>query len=181
MDGAGKSTFGDELSALPEAAGRRVIRASVDSFHGPRAERYARGRTSPEGFYRDSYDYAALRRELLEPLRGGKAFRRKFFDVASDSRVDAASEHADPSSILVFDGIFLHRPELRSCWDFSIWLEVPWEKNHHLAKHPEWAANWRRYADGQRIYVGECDPASAASMVIDNSDLAHPLVIRGPA
>ena len=70
VDGAGKTTFGDELSAA--ITGRHVIRASVDSFHRPRAQRHARGRESPEGFYRDSYDYAALERVLLEPIRAGR-------------------------------------------------------------------------------------------------------------
>lgn len=51
VDGAGKGMFGDELAGLLDAAGRRVIRASVDSFHNPRVVRYRRGRQSPEGFF----------------------------------------------------------------------------------------------------------------------------------
>ncbi len=43
VDGAGKSMFGDELAQVLSAAGRRVIRASVDGFHNPRAIRYRPG------------------------------------------------------------------------------------------------------------------------------------------
>ncbi|KAF0805900.1 phosphoribulokinase [Alcanivorax xiamenensis] len=59
-DGAGKSTFADELWRMLRADEIRVIRASVDGFHNPEVVRYRRGRYSPEGFYYDSYDYEAL-------------------------------------------------------------------------------------------------------------------------
>ena len=174
VDGAGKTTFADELAQhLRET---HVIRASVDSFHRPRIERYARGRHSAEGFYRDSYDYEALESVLLGPLRAGRAFRRAVFDVASDAPVDSPVESAPAGSVLVFDGIFLHRPELRRSWDYSIYLHVPWEANHHLAKHPEW--NQPRYRDGQELYLRECRPDRLANIVIDNTDLARPVIVR---
>ena len=61
VDGAGKSTFADELARVLRGSARTVIRASVDSFHHPRAIRYRQGRDSPQGFFEDSYDYASLR------------------------------------------------------------------------------------------------------------------------
>jgi uridine kinase len=175
VDGAGKSTFGDELAGQLRRSGRPLIRATVDSFHQPRAQRYVRGRNSPEGYYRDSYDYPALKAALLDPLRAGEQFRRAVLDVDRDEAVDSDPETAAPGSILIFDGIFLHRPELRDYWDLSVYLHVPWEKNHHLPGHPEW--NVARYAEGQAIYLRECDPPSKATIVIDNTDLAQPLVV----
>ena len=71
VDGAGKTTFADELSDRLASSGRPLIRAGVDWFHHPKRVRYHRGRYSPEGHYRDSYDYAALRRLLLDPLGPG--------------------------------------------------------------------------------------------------------------
>jgi len=188
VDGAGKTTFARELAEHVEAAGRPVIRASVDSFHRSRAERYARGRNSAEGFYRDSYDYELLKASLLDPLSSGSGrFRRAAFNVESDAPVDSPLEDAVPGSVLIFDGIFLQRPELRRYWHLSILLDVPWEKNHHLLNHPEWNAGQpdpnspqHRYAEGQRIYFRECDPHGAASIVIDNTDLSNPIVIKAP-
>lgn len=174
VDGAGKTTFAGELADALH--GRHVIRASVDSFHRPRIERYARGRDSADGFYRDSYDYAALESALLGPLRAGRPFRRAVFDVMSDKPLEATPESAPARSILVFDGIFLHRPELREWWDFSIYLHVPWEENHHLPAHPEW--NVPRYRDGQQIYLRESEPERRADMVIDNTDLSNPVIVR---
>ena len=57
VDGAGKTVFGDELAHILAAQGRPIIRASVDSFHNPRAVRYWLGQHSAEGYLLDSYNY----------------------------------------------------------------------------------------------------------------------------
>jgi uridine kinase len=55
-DTAGKTTLAGELAE--GIAGRReVIRAGIDAFHRPRADRYQRGSLSPEGTYHDSFDF----------------------------------------------------------------------------------------------------------------------------
>jgi uridine kinase len=64
VDGAGKTMFGDELSRLLAMSGRSIIRASVDSFHNPKNERYRLGRNSPEGFFLDSYNYPPLNERI---------------------------------------------------------------------------------------------------------------------
>lgn len=65
VDGAGKTVFGDELAQVLRESGRRIIHASVDSFHHPRSIRYRLGRHSPHGFFRDSYNYAQLKASTL--------------------------------------------------------------------------------------------------------------------
>jgi len=47
--GTGKSTLADELAGILTARRRPVVRASIDSFHRPRVERYARGPLSADG------------------------------------------------------------------------------------------------------------------------------------
>jgi uridine kinase len=180
VDGAGKTMFADELRDILVPSGRSVIRAGVDAFHHPKPIRYRLGRHSPEGFYRDSYDYATLTRVLLDPLSPGGSgrFRRAIFDVDADVVVDAPDERATPGSILLFDGIFLHRPELRRYWDFSVFLHVEWARNHRVRRQPDKASP--RYSEGQAIYLRECRPSECASMLIDNDDLAGPVIVRPP-
>jgi hypothetical protein len=86
--GSGKSTFADELARRLEAVGRPVVRSTTDSFHSPRAVRYRRGRTSPEGYYRDSHDLGAIRKLLIDPFLAGTAIRVAAFDEPSDRPVD---------------------------------------------------------------------------------------------
>ena len=187
MDGAGKTVLADELAGRVRARGRQVIRASVDGFHHPRAIRYLRGRASPEGFYRDSYDLAALDRELLGPLGPGGhgRHRTRVFDVAADAPDVAPLARAAQASVLVVDGIFLHRPELAGRWSWSLWLAV--ERATSLARcvardgsgspDPGHEAN-RRYVEGQRLYVAEAAPHERATHVIDNNDVDSPVLLR---
>jgi len=87
VDGVGKTVFADTLARAVEAQGRAVIRASVDGFHNPRKDRYWRGGASPEGFYLDSYDYAGLKRRLLDPLgpHGSRIYCSAIFDNLTDA------------------------------------------------------------------------------------------------
>ena len=154
--------------------------------HRPRAERYGRGRTSPEGFYRDSFDYATFRRVLIDPFRDGAqtaattGFQLAAFDVVRDAPVESQWVTAPRDAVLIVDGIFLHRPELRDLWDWSVWLEVPAEVAFARmalrdGSDPDPAApSNARYRDGQDLYFREAEPLAAASVVVDNSDLAHP-------
>jgi uridine kinase len=186
IDGAGKTTFADALADVFAEDGSAVFRASIDDFHRPRAERHARGRRSPEGYYRDSYDYATFRRVLIDPFRDGAqtgattGFQLEAFDLARDTAVEAAWTTAPRDAVLIVDGIFLLRPELRGIWNWSVWLDVPVDiASRRLAlrdgSDPDPAApSNTRYRDGQELYLKDAQPRVEASAIIDNSDLAHP-------
>ena len=185
VDGAGKTTFANELAEVIRASRRPVIRASVDGFHNPRAIRYRRGRHSPDGFFEDSYNYTALKKNLLEPLgpRGSGRFRTAIFDHVTDMPVPSDEREALPSSILVFDGIFLHRPDLLGYWDASIFLQVDvavsvarCAARDGTSADPAAVAN-RRYVEGQRLYLQCCEPQARATLVIDNNDLLAPRLV----
>jgi uridine kinase len=187
VDGAGKTTFADELARALEQRGQRVIRASVDGFHNPRAIRYRLGRASPEGFFADSYDYGRLRSRLLDPLSPGgtRRYHVAAFDHRSDTAITTPVEIAAADSILVFDGIFLHRPELRRYWDYSVFLEVGFHVSiPRCAQRGEGSADPhapenRRYVQGQNIYLGTCAPRRHATVTINNENLAAPYVVPG--
>ena len=185
VDGAGKTTFADELGAAVAAMGRPVIRASVDGFHNPKAVRYQRGRHSPEGFFEDSYNYSALKKYLLDPLSpcGSRRYRRAFFDHVTDDIVPANDLEALPSSILLIDGIFLHRPELLAYWDASVFLRTDFTVSvarcaARDGSSPDPAApSNRRYVEGQRLYLRSCQPEAKATIVIDYNDLSAPSIV----
>ena len=184
VDGAGKTMFGDELGRTLEAWGANVIRASVDGFHHPRAVRSRRGRFCPEGFYRDSYDYATLRQVLLDPLSPGGSgqYVSAVFDHRNDAPVRSSTRQAAAGDILIFDGIFANRPELRGYWDLSVFLEVSFETSIRrlgardgTPMDPLAPLN-RRYIEGQQLYLQECGPANHATVVVDNNELASPCI-----
>lgn len=189
VDGAGKTIFADELAAVLRASGHDVVRVSIDGFHHPREVRYRRGRSSPEGFWLDSYDYPRFVADVIEPFSpgGDRRFRRGIRDVASDEPVHAEVESAPEGAILLVDGIFLHRDELARSWDVSVFLRVGFgETFARMAARdgcpadPEASAN-RRYHLGQQLYLAACDPESRADVVIDNTDPARPYVVAAGA
>jgi uridine kinase len=185
VDGAGKTVFADELAVELARSGVRVARVSVDGFHNPRAVRYRRGRDSPEGFFLDSYDYASLVSLVLAPFDDGGSGRYvpAVYDVVADRPVASDPLQAPDGSILIVDGIFLHRDELASFWDYSIWLDVPFEisiaRCSGLGAADAGDPSNRRYVEGQLLYVQRCAPAERATVVIDNSVLVAPIRREG--
>jgi uridine kinase len=83
--------------------------------------------------------------------------------------------------VLVVEGIFLHRDELVTCWDFSIFLDVPFDVTASRMAERDGSdpdpnhVSMRRYVEGQRIYLRECDPRARADAVIDNTDPSVPV------
>lgn len=184
VDGAGKTCFGDELAAECSSWPGPVVRASVDGFHHPARYRHALGRTG-ETFWSRSYDYAALLSELVLPWRSapGSMYRSAVHDVVSDRALDLPPASVPERGLLIVDGIFLQRDELRSCWDLAVFLDVPFEVSvarmaardgsNPDPTHPSQA----RYVEGQRIYLRTCDPRERADVVVDNADLARPRAV----
>jgi uridine kinase len=125
-DAAGKTTLADELASELRARQRTVIRASIDGFHRPRAERYRQGEDSPHGYYDDSFDSDALRSNLLDPLgpNGNRRYRTATFDFRTDAPRPAAWAVAPDDAVLLFDGVFLLRPELFGGWDLRVFVAV---------------------------------------------------------
>ena len=180
IDAAGKTTLADELSGQIEALGRPVIRASIDDFHYSRAHRYQRGPLSPEGYYEDSFDYEALQATLLRPLGpgGDHRYRAAVFDHRADRPVEAAWRVAPAESVLLFDGVFLLRPELRPCWDVSIFLRVTFAEALRRALGRDVSLFGsadvveepyrQRYFPAQEHYLATCRPEARATFVVDN-------------
>lgn len=118
-DAAGKTTLADAVAA---AAAVPVLRASVDGFLRPRSRR---ANLDAEGYYRSAFDLDALVRELLAPFAAGaQEVRTSVHDHVDDVAVDvrvAVPERA----VLVLDGVYLLRPELRARWTLAVLLQVP--------------------------------------------------------
>ena len=190
VDGAGKTFLADELSqVLPSV---EVVRASIDSFHNPRAVRYQRGRESAEGYYRDSFNLDLATRFLLQPLGpdGSLEYRTAAFDHRTDAAVDSPLRQAPKNAVLLMDGVFLFRPELVNYWDLKIFLDadfgstVPRAVQRDVVNSggksvEEITARYQmRYVEGQKLYFREAHPKEVADIVIDNTDFENPRIVR---
>jgi uridine kinase len=187
---AGKTLLADELAGVLEDGGREVIRAGVDGFHNRPDTRYRRGPESPEGYYRDSFDHEAIRSCLTRPLGpgGDLLYRAAVYDFRTESEVAEPVRAASPDAILLFDGVFLLRRELRDEWDYSIFVDTSFEvtlsraltRDLHLFGDEE-AVRRRyevRYIPGEMLYLEEERPTEFADVVVVNDDPARPTLKR---
>jgi uridine kinase len=176
VDGSGKTTFAESLRVALLTRAPFVQIVHLDDFHNLREARYRRGRDSPEGFFLDSYDYEAFLARVIAPLRDGiNRIRPAATDLERDEYVNPAPVDIPIGGVVIVEGIFAHRDELHRLWDWSLFLDVPFEASvARMAErdgspsdpdHP----SLRRYVEGQRIYLTRCDPKSRASLVIDYS------------
>ena len=193
VDASGKTTLADRLAPLIENQGIPVIRATIDGFHNPQKVRYQRGPDSPEGYYYDSFNYQAIQRDLLIPLGpdGDRCCRLASFHLENDVSTDKAWYKAPKNAVLLFDGVFLLRPELIQYWDFSIFLDVDFRISVPRAVQRDisngdqkWNANIlqvryeRRYVPGQQLYLREARPRERASIIVDNNDYLNPIIVK---
>lgn len=189
IDASGKTTLADQLAPVIEQGGRPVIRASIDGFHRPRRARYQRGPDSPEGYYEDSFDYTSLKSVLLHPLgpNGSRRYRYAVFDVRNDVPLVKKEEQAPPNAILLFDGVFLLRPELNALWDYRIFVHVDFEvalqramiRDQAILGLPEIVRGryLQRYIPGQQLYFQAAHPQERADAIVENNDLEQPRLV----
>jgi uridine kinase len=195
--GAGKSTLADALVAPIERRGRPVIRAEVDDFYRLEIDRRNRAGLTAEAFYA-AYDYAALRRLLLDPLGpgGSRRYRRRWHDGWHEGVIDEPAWLAPDDAILLLDGVFLLRSELDRHWDARIFVDIDAELGmargveRDLVFEPPATRDagrerrirvWReRYLPADDAYQRDVNPIALADAVVDNRDPASPrLLLRG--
>ncbi|MEU1243629.1 uridylate kinase [Micromonospora parva] len=183
---AGKTTLADELAVVLRDQGRNVIRATIDDFLFPRAQRYPRGEYSAEGCYHDTHDNDALKRVLLDPLGpgGDRRFQHAVYDRAADAVLSPPVTTAPPDAVLVFDGVFLLRPELVDRWDLRIFVSTALEKTvdravireYRVSPRADVERRWReRYIPSQQLYFATARPTQHADIVVHNDEPQRPV------
>jgi uridine kinase len=192
VDAAGKTVLADELGEAGRKAGLSVLRASIDGFHNPRELRYRLGADSPEGYYRDSFDYDALRSSLLCPLRAGHAGRvvPRAYDFRLGKSVEPSPIEFDERTILIFEGVFLQCAELSSYWDYIIYVHAGFETTLGRAGVRDRALLGAdeevrrkylgRYIPGQQLYIREREPIRKAHDVVVNDAPDDPELALDP-
>ena len=154
-EGSGTSDFAAGLAAAIERTSHTAFVASIEDFHRDPAS------VEPEfdeaAFSRSDYDYSLLRRILLDPFKnpGHGGFVLAGYDRARRSPIEPKWLTAPVDAVLIVEGVFLNRPELRGLWSYSVWLE-------------------KRGLRAPDEYFTESKPRTTATAIVDNSDPEHP-------
>ncbi len=187
VDGSGKTEFVKNLAAaLKEKTERQIVAISIDGFHNPKAIRYAKGRESAEGFYRDSFNLQVFEEKVLQPLKNGEGeCVTRIFDVSTDTDITDECIIVSDDAIILIEGIFLFQKNLLPYFDLKIFLDVPFEVTLERMLVREGSSKSResaidlfekRYKPGQLLYFSEAHPKECADIVIDNSDYSVPKI-----
>jgi uridine kinase len=186
MSGAGKTTLAAEVAAVLTGAGRQVVAVPYDGFHQPRERRHRQGRLSPEGYLEDSFDAAALRSHVLDPVARGEAVRPAAYDLAADEPVEVEPVRVGPGTVVLVEGSFVLAPEVAAEWDLAVLvvadpavvLERVLVRDADLGT-PEQVRELyvRRYFGAWSLHEERNDPWSRADVVVDLSDPEQPRLL----
>lgn len=180
--GSGTAEFADGLAATFREAGRDTFRAPIDNFAVPHHDLHALGEETPARVYDRSYDYRTFRRVLIDPfgMGGSTGFQTAGFDRQGPAPSEAHWLTGGRDAVLIVDGVFLNRAELRGIWNYSIYLEVPWPvafarlaEQVGLDPHPEAPSN-RLCLQAQELYLADAFPRGRADAIVDNTDADRP-------
>jgi len=190
VDAAGKTIFADRVNELMiQQNVLSPVRISIDTFHNPEHIRLQRGALSPEGYFYDSFNYDAVFENIITPVKENQDFLIPgLYDYKREVRVAPKPVPITEETVVLFDGIFMHRYELFAEWDLSVFLDVSFETVLERALSRDLVLfgseeevrrkYMNRYMPGEKIYLEQCHPKDRADIVIDNNDFNNPEIIK---
>jgi uridine kinase len=181
IDGSGKSTLAAEWAAQLEEHGVRVALIGLDDWHNPPDVRFARnGVNAGRHFFQQGIRFPALIQQLLSPLRrhGSLELTTEVLQ-ASDLVPRQKTFSFRDVGLILFEGIFLFRRELRPMFDLKIWVKCSFEtalrrallrKQEGLPEDEIRRDYHNIYFPAQKFHLQRDNPAAAADLILRNED-----------
>jgi uridine kinase len=157
--GAGKSTLARGIDdALPGCVS--IIRC--DDFYCP----LSGAALSSQEAYENYFDWRRLRDDTLIPLRNGQPARYQRYDWSTDRLAEWID--VEPREIVLVEGVFSTRPELRAIIDVAIFIETPRdERIRRMLARPQPSTTWMdRWMAAEDWYLEHIAPQTRADLVI---------------
>ncbi len=128
-----------------------------------------RAKLAAEEGYLRFFDWMRMRDEVLEPLSNSQPARYRRFQWESNQLGEWVTQPAQ--GIVLIEGVYSHRPELREFYDHSVFVDTP--KAECLSRLRLRTENSddaiRRWRAAEEYYFTHIDPASSVSMVVSGS------------
>lgn len=167
LGGAGKSTVARRLQKALE----RVTVVEVDDFYRPMPEEERRS-MSPEEGYRRLFDWERLRDEVLNPLSLHRPSRYRRYDWTRGC-LESTPVNVRPGGVIIVEGVYTQRPELRSYWNLSVFVDLPRDvrRARLLDRGENTPAQIDRWMAAEDYYASSFAPADLADIVISGESL----------
>lgn len=179
LGGAGKTTLVNSLKLQLQNENYYSYVLHIDDFIHPKRIRYDSSKEEWYCYYNLQWRYDYLVKEILSPIKNGEIIDKQIerYNRESDEyftqRVNLVH-----GSVLILEGVFLQRKELKDYLDFIIYLDVPQEVrlNRVLARDSYIGGledikykYEKRYFPAEEKYILEYSPIENADFVLKNS------------
>lgn len=157
----------DDVAARLAALAVPVARVSLADFVRARSLRLEHGADDPDAMYRLWYDMPALHREVLDPLgpdgaSGRATWLPRLRDVRTDRALRDPPRPRVPGTVLVLDGRFLLRDDVRGGLDVVAHLDVSPAARRRRVEPAEAA----RLLPAWQTYLNDVCPQARADLTV---------------
>jgi uridine kinase len=185
IDNSGKTQFSLKLSHFLKSQRVKTTIIHIDDFHNPKSIRYA-GSDQIDNFYNKNINISLLVEELLKPIKNSGTLNKKItlLNLTTDKFEVEKEYKINPKTVVIFEGIFLFRKELRSFLDYKIFIDIPFELAKTRAKIRDVPILGdgvlekydNKYIPAQKKYLVKHPPEKFADLIIDNTDWEKPII-----
>lgn len=174
LGGAGKSTIAEELCRGLSEGGSSTVLLHIDDFINKREVRYDPAYPEWQCYYELQWQYGYFR-SVIEGLLSGKPVDAELYDKENDSYF-TQSFSAAGRCVIIVEGVFLQREELRGLFDLTVYIDVPeavrlervLRRDTYIGGEDSIRAKYEnRYFPAERKYVSEYRPKQSADLVIE--------------
>lgn len=178
LGGAGKSTIVNSLKLQLQNENYNPYVLHIDDFIHTKHIRYDESKEEWYCYYNMQWRYDYLVEEILSPIKKGDKIDKliELYDKENDTYV-LKSICISQDSILLLEGIFLQRKEIKKYLDFIIYLDVPRDvRLNRVLTRDEYIGGLedikhkyeRRYFPAEEKYILEYSPIENADFVLTN-------------
>lgn len=164
--GAGKSTLAKEIRN--RLGGVSILR--TDHFFRPLNE-YPAASLAAEQLYDLYFPWQRMRDEALIPLRRGETARYQRFDWSADRLLQRIT--VEPEEIVLVEGVYSNRPELRPILDAAIFIDAPRDERIRrvLARDPNSSTDWiTPWMSAEDWYFTHIRPQATADLLLRSAE-----------
>ncbi|WP_346885482.1 uridine kinase [Clostridium sp. UBA4395] len=176
LGGAGKSTIVNSLKVQLQKEKYYTYVLHIDDFIHPKHIRYDESKEEWDCYYNIQWRYDYLVKEILSPVKRGDEIYKliELYDKENDGYIkqQVLIEHG---TVLLLEGIFLQRKEIRRYLDFIIYLDVPQEvrlsrvikRDGYIGGLKDIKCKYeRRYFPAEERYILDYSPIENADFVV---------------
>jgi uridine kinase len=160
--GSGKSTLAGEIVAAYNGPAAVV---EGDDFYADLDDGY-RADLDAEGGYREYFDWQRLRDQVLVPARQGRPVNYQRYDWNHARLGDWST--VPRVELLLVEGVYSSRPELRQYADLVLWVTTPVEERvrRQLERGQNQGIWIKRWMAAENYYLDNIHQPSSAEVVV---------------